>query len=82
MKPSELSPTFRENLKVIREHRDLSQRKLADLLGTSQNAVSHWESGINSPTLKTVEKIAEVLEVNIEALLTPNGIESFLSAVA
>lgn len=82
MKHHELSGTFQGNLKAVRKLRGYSQCDLAVLLETSQRAVSNWESGMNSPTLRTVEKLAKVLGVEVETLLTPQGIEIFLSAVA
>jgi DNA-binding XRE family transcriptional regulator len=53
----------------LREKKGLSQQKLANLMGTSQQAISRIESGeYEGFTLKTLEKIAEAtgMRVNIE----------------
>ncbi|MEX0993517.1 MAG: helix-turn-helix transcriptional regulator [Solirubrobacterales bacterium] len=42
-----------------REEAGLSQRELAQRAGTSQPAVAKIESGITSPTVKTLERLME-----------------------
>ena len=68
------------------EYRDINRLKLvlvekkrtgvwlAQELGVSPVTVSIWCSNINQPTLPTLSKIAEILEVDPRALL--NGKES------
>ena len=41
--------SFAENLKQIRKEKNISQEKLAELLGVSRQAVSKWEQGIGYP---------------------------------
>jgi transcriptional regulator with XRE-family HTH domain len=82
VKPSELPAVFSRNLKAAREMRNMSQRALADKLHMSFVSVNRWENGIMSPTLETVVKIAEALDIPSEALLTEVGNEILLSASA
>lgn len=49
----------------LREKRGLSQRELAELLGTTQSAVARLEAGNVSPSLPTLDKIAEALGVEL-----------------
>lgn len=52
-----------------RERAGLNRNQLARALGTSWQHVDHWEKGRTRPTLESVRKIAEVLEVPVESLL-------------
>ena len=60
-----------EYIKALRRHLDLTQRKLADRLGTRQQTISEWETGMYKPrgasaTLLTI--IAEQAEFGYEAI--------------
>ena len=48
-----IAPMIRE----AREERGLSQAALAELLSTTQSAVSRWERGHDEPRLSTLESI-------------------------
>jgi transcriptional regulator with XRE-family HTH domain len=50
---------------ALREKRGLSQRELAERLGTTQSAVARLEAGNVSPTLPTLDKVAEALGVEL-----------------
>lgn len=49
----------------LREKRGLSQRELAERLGTTQSAIARLEAGNVSPSLPTLDKIAEALGVEL-----------------
>ena len=50
-------------IKEIRKQRHLSQKKLAELVDISQNALSYIENGENFFTAETLEKIITALEI-------------------
>jgi len=50
------------SLMKAREAANLTQKQLADLIGTSQNAISRVENGNGNPSLKTLTRIADALE--------------------
>lgn len=52
-------------IKELRKRRGLTQEQLAELIDMEQNSISVIESGRNFPTLGTLEKIAQILEVNL-----------------
>lgn len=59
-----------KNIKRLRNTRGLSQEKLARLADVANNTLIKMESGENTnPTLETLKKIANALEVNIEDLI-------------
>lgn len=49
----------------LREKRGLSQRELAERLGTTPSAVARLEAGNVSPSLPTLDKVAEALGVEL-----------------
>lgn len=59
-------------IKDLRGKRGLTQAQLAEAAGLSTTYISQLESGLKSPTLKSLEKISQALEV-------PFPILSFLS---
>ncbi|WP_394405361.1 helix-turn-helix domain-containing protein [Streptococcus sp. 20-1249] len=73
---------FADNLKALRLEFGMSQKELADEIGTSQQAYGRWENGITSPTLTSIEKIAQFFDVPISSLVNDNSlnIEDVLNA--
>ncbi len=60
---------FKDNLKTLRIINNLTQQKLAELLGVSFKTVSHWESGYSEPNLQLLERIKQVLNTSYDELL-------------
>lgn len=58
-----------ENIRAIRTERGLSQERLGERLGVHRNYVGMLERGERNLSLQTVEKFAELLEVEPLALL-------------
>jgi transcriptional regulator with XRE-family HTH domain len=54
----------------IRTQRGLSQAALAKEVGVGQSAISQFESGDVQPSLKTLQRLATVLQVPVTELLT------------
>jgi transcriptional regulator with XRE-family HTH domain len=63
-------PSISQNIKTIRKKLNLSQDKLSKLAGVAYNTVVKIESGENhNPTIDTLKKIADVLNVGIDDLM-------------
>ena len=60
---------FAKNLKRFRKQKGYSQQKLAKALDYGYTAIANYESGRNEPSLDSLIKIAEVLDVTIDDLL-------------
>ena len=59
-----------KNLRKLRKAKGLSQEKLARLADVANNTIIKIEAGKNqNPTLDTLKKIAEALEVSIDDLI-------------
>jgi transcriptional regulator with XRE-family HTH domain len=50
---------------ALREKRGLSQRELAERLGTTQSAIARLEAGNVSPSLTTLDTVADAPEVEL-----------------
>lgn len=66
---------FSENLKKLREQKELSQDQLGLLAGVNGRQISKYEHNKVEPNLKTLKKLAEVLEISIDDLIK-NDFES------
>jgi transcriptional regulator with XRE-family HTH domain len=50
----------------MREARGLSQRELAERMGTTQSLVGRLEAGGSRPTIVTLERVAHALGLQLE----------------
>ena len=57
-------------ISALSEKQGLSQYQLGALVGVTDKAVSKWENGASKPRINTVKKLAQVLDVGIDELLT------------
>lgn len=60
---------FNERLRMLREEHGFTQQHLAEVLNLSSGAVSHYENGTNEPTIETLIRIADVLNVSVDYLV-------------
>jgi len=58
-----------QKIKELRKKNDLTQEKLADYLGVSYQAVSKWETGVNTPDLSLIGPLTKLLHVTADELL-------------
>jgi len=58
-----------QNIKKIRELKNLKQKYVAEKLNTTQQTYSRYETGEISLNVNTLEKIAEILEVSMQDIL-------------
>ncbi|HHH55217.1 MAG TPA: XRE family transcriptional regulator, partial [Bacteroidetes bacterium] len=61
-------------IKILREHKNISRGTMADLLNMSLNTYIKIESGDRIPNLKELEKISEKLEVDPTLFFKKDGI--------
>jgi len=60
---------FSQNLIRMRKENKISQQKLANLIGVTQQCVSEWEKDNIEPTLTNLVKLANVFDVSIDFLV-------------
>jgi len=61
-----------QRIKSLRKKNELTQEKLADLLGVTYKSVSKWECGLTSPDLSLIVPLAKVLGTTTDDLLGAN----------
>ena len=65
-----MSMLFANNLKKLRKEKGLTQRELAERLFVNRTSVNRWESGSRLPDAEMIFRLAEVLEVDVNILLS------------
>lgn len=68
----DLQRTFGRNLRSYRKGRGLSQEAFANALGVHRTYMGGVERGERNLTLKSVERIASLLELDPLTLLSPD----------
>ena len=66
---------FAENLKILREKKQITQQQLADKLKISRSTIGMYENGSREPDFETLELIADFFNINMDRLignLNPN----------
>lgn len=64
-----MSSVFSKRLKKLRTQEGLSQAKLAEIIGVSQQAVGNWETEKNSPDHEVLMKLTEHFKCSMDYLL-------------
>ena len=62
--------SLHERITQARKSRRLSQANFAERLGVTRTACSHWETGRAKPSTKRIEKIAKLLGIDANRLIT------------
>lgn len=57
------------NLKIIRESKNITQSRLSNEIGVPQQTISSYESGKAKPSIKTLCRMAEFLNTSTDYLL-------------
>jgi AbrB family looped-hinge helix DNA binding protein len=61
---------FGKNLIQLRKMHQLTQEALAEQIGVTRQAIAKWEAGDSVPDLQTGQKLAEVLNVSLDELVS------------
>lgn len=62
-------PFFSQRLAILRKERNLSQYKLAEILGYSRGQIGNYEQGTREPDHSTLERFSEFFNVSVDYLL-------------
>lgn len=57
------------NLRLLREKKNLSQQKLADEFDIAQSQIQNYETGGYQPSIDTLNKYADYFDVSVDFLL-------------
>ena len=64
-----MSNNIGKRIKKVREGLELSQRDLANIIGSDNKHVSTWECGKKIPSVENLIKLCQVLDVSADYLL-------------
>lgn len=59
-------------LKVVLVEKKRTNRWLAAELGKNPSTVSKWCTNVSQPDLQTLNRIAELLDIDVKSLITSN----------
>lgn len=63
-----------DNIKKLREEKNLTQQQLADKLYVSRQTICRWENGSRCPDLITAKKLALELDVSMDELIADEDV--------
>ncbi|XCP84853.1 helix-turn-helix transcriptional regulator [Roseburia hominis] len=58
-----------KNIMYYRKKKGLSQKKVAEYMGVSRQAVTKWENAVSRPSSDNLIRLAQLYEVSVDALL-------------
>ena len=67
---TQMNQTFPKTLKQLRTKKGLSQQMLAGQMFVTRPTIARWESGARLPDAMMIKRLAEILGVNIDFLLS------------
>ncbi len=70
-----------ERIKRARTRQGLSQAELAGLVGVSRGACGQWEAGLSLPSVEKLSKLAVLLTIRFEWLVTGRGKMEYISGI-
>ncbi len=73
MQDASLRKALGKRIKQLRKEKGLTQKELANQIGSSHAQLNKYESGLNTPPLDRLLLLAEVLESSVDHLLAGHG---------
>jgi transcriptional regulator with XRE-family HTH domain len=79
LSPKKSSPEYDlgERLRYLREQRGLTQKQLAANAHVSQATIAHIEMSSKDPSVETLRKLAEALDIHVATLFSTNEVYVF-----
>lgn len=65
--------TIGQNIKLYRKEKGLTQKKLGELIDKKEITIRKYESGDITPSIQTLDKISEALEISSFLLVSGTG---------
>jgi DNA-binding XRE family transcriptional regulator/desulfoferrodoxin (superoxide reductase-like protein) len=56
----------------LRKEKGMTQKQIADMMNISDKTISKWERGLGCPDVSLLGELSNILEVNIEKILSGN----------
>lgn len=55
-------------IKNARLKKGLTQRQLGEMIGKSNNVLTNWEKGVNSPDVDMIEQLCSILDIQVNEM--------------
>ena len=68
--------TVRINIRKYRKLKGMTQQELADKLGVTDRAISHWENGRRLPDYSLLKELCDTLSISINELFAGEKISN------
>lgn len=79
---SEKYKTIGRNIRMVRKATGISQTELANRVGNNKSAISRYENGMQKPSLDTLMRVADALDVDPADLLKEKMVLPFGNMVS
>lgn len=73
---NDIKQVIAKNLISLRKKHHLTQNELAEKLNYSDNAISRWEHAEVTPSIETLEQIANIYNVPLTSLIEDNAVKT------
>lgn len=70
MTKEELQKLIGQNIRILRERKHMTAQELATICNFEKSNMSRLESGNTNPTIGTLYKIAQALDVTLEEIVS------------
>lgn len=70
-----MNETIGQRIAKLRKQQGMSQEHLAEKIGVSSQAVSKWENDASCPDISLLPRLAKLLGITVDELLTGNSNE-------
>ena len=67
---------IKENIKILRDKYNLSQKDFAKIAGVTDKAVSSWENGTKEPRMGAIQKIADYFNIQKSNIIEDYGMNT------
>lgn len=61
--------TFGERIAEARKEKQLTQKKLAEIMGVSPMRINHYENNNREPDIESIKKLSDILDINPDWLI-------------
>jgi len=67
---------IKENIRILRDKYNLSQKDFAKIAGVTDKAVSSWENGTKEPRMGAIQKIADYFNIQKSNIIEDYGMNT------
>ena len=60
---------FCQNLKMVRQGSELTQKQVAQRLGVVESCYANWEQGRTEPNIEMLRMLGEIFDVSLDELI-------------